>query len=287
MFAMARMGLVVHGYGGPGCVEPDFPPLDLSNGPQVSSAVASWHPDVILHFGAQSSVRDSWESPSRTIEVNTVGTLNLWTAARGQAVEHFIYVSSAEVYAPSLDPLHEDSAIGPQNPYGISKWTSEQLLSLLQRTSPVRLTILRPFNHVGPGQSHHFVVPQLVERLCRYQQVPTQAIRVGNLGVVRDFLDVRDAASAYAQAAASQTISGVFNVCSGVPRSISAVLDDLAGLAGLTAVAITEDPALMRPTDAPMLLGLAGRLSEATGWTPQIPWEQTLLDIWQDVCDGC
>ena len=50
------------------------------------------------------------------------------------------------------------------------------------------------------------------------------------------------------------------------------------------AVTVVQDPALLRPTDAPLLVGDHSRLTTDTGWTPEIPLEKTvddLLDYWR------
>jgi GDP-4-dehydro-6-deoxy-D-mannose reductase len=74
------------------------------------------------------------------------------------------------------------------------------------------------------------------------------------------------------------TSSAVYNVCSGLAHSIRSVLDTLVARARV-AVRVETDPALLRPTDIPVLLGDSARIRAATGWTPQISFDQTLDDL--------
>ena len=49
-------------------------------------------------------------------------------------------------------------------------------------------------------------------------------------------------------------------------------------------IRVEQDSARMRPSDVPVLLGDASRFRDRTGWTPTIPFEQTmrdLLDYWR------
>jgi nucleoside-diphosphate-sugar epimerase len=110
-------------------------------------------------------------------------------------------------------------------------------------------------------------------------------IKVGNLDAQRDMTDVRDMARAYAGLMKKGTPSTIYNVASGVARSMKSILAALVARARVT-VSIETDPALLRPSDTPVLLGDATRLRNATGWRPQIPFERTLDDLlnyWRSV----
>src|SRR5690606_32248993 len=102
-------------------------------------------------------------------------------------------------------------------------------------------------------------------------------IRVGNLDTRRDLSDVRDVVRAYAALMTSGSPGVVYNVASGVGRSIRSILDALLSRARVP-VRIETDPARVRAHDASALIGDASRLREATGWQPAIPFEQLLDD---------
>ena len=100
---------------------------------------------------------------------------------------------------------------------------------------------------------------------------------VGNLDAVRDFLDVRDVVAAYEAVARTEFEGDVFNVASGIGRSIQSILDELLALSTAT-VSIQEDSARLRPSDIPVLVGDASKLRAATGWVPSVSIEQSLRD---------
>ena len=286
MNELVRLGHAVKGVAGPENSGSDMTSINLCDAPLVGDVVRSFRPHTILHLAAQSSVRRSWDAPEETFQVNVVGTLNLWQAARQHGTEHFIYVSTAEVYRQAVGEsnLREESALGPTNPYGLSKYTSEKILDQLSVASAgfLRLTILRPFNHTGPWQGANFVVPAVARQVGAIKGGAKPIIQAGNLEAVRDFLDVRDVAKAYGTVVASDSISGIYNICSGIPRSIKSIVEDLCKVADVGPVTIEVDPGRMRPSDKEWLVGDPNHFHSATNWSPEISWEATLADIWQD-----
>jgi GDP-4-dehydro-6-deoxy-D-mannose reductase len=77
---------------------------------------------------------------------------------------------------------------------------------------------------------------------------------------------------------ADRAAPGPYNVCRGEAYRVADLLDILVSLAKTT-FRIQPDPARMRPSDNPLVLGSAARLFADTGWAPVIPIEQTLLDL--------
>ena len=256
--------------------------LNLTDGSAVAELVTLAKPEVILHLAAQSSVAQSWRDPQRTLQVNTLGTLALWQAAVRSGASRLIYVSTAEVYQPLPAPalLGETSPRDPINPYGVSKLAAETLLMQLAPAANTSLMVIRPFNHVGPGQHAGFVLQDVARQIATiHDDGNGTAIRVGNLSPVRDFLDIRDVARAYVLAVNHTELRGVYNLCSGIPRSIGSVIEEMLRLSHLDASVLAIDPGKFRPADTPYLVGNPQAFADATDWHPTIGWDQTLKDI--------
>jgi GDP-4-dehydro-6-deoxy-D-mannose reductase len=176
--------------------------------------------------------------------------------------------------------------VAPVNPYALSKLAQEQLGMICGREDGIEVIVTRSFNHTGPRQSSAFAAPNMARQVALIEAGAAEPmIRVGNLDAQRDMTDVRDMARAYTELMEKGTPSTIYNVASGVARSMKAILDALVARARVT-VSIETDPALLRPSDTPVLLGDATRLRNATGWQPQIPFERTLDDLlnyWRSV----
>jgi GDP-4-dehydro-6-deoxy-D-mannose reductase len=108
-------------------------------------------------------------------------------------------------------------------------------------------------------------------------------LHVGNLEARRDFTDVRYMVRAYWLALEKCEAGEVYNICSGKAWSIQEMLDLLLSMTKKK-IEVKQDPARLRPSDVPVLLGDYSKFHQATGWTPTIPFEQTLsdmLDYWR------
>jgi GDP-4-dehydro-6-deoxy-D-mannose reductase len=255
--------------------------VNVTDAEAISASIVGSAPDVVYHLAALSHVGRSWSDPARTFEVNSLGTLQVLEAAARCAVPPVVLVvSSAEVYGNTAGeaPLTEEADLRPVTPYAASKVAAEYLAVQAWLGRGVPAMRVRPFNHVGPGQSPDFVVSALASRIAEAERVGGGPVRVGNLSASRDFTDVRDVVCAYRLLAEKGTSGEVYNVASGHSVPIAEIARQLCALAKVE-VELVPDPELMRPADVPVFVGDATRLYEATGWAPQIPLQTTLKDM--------
>ncbi len=136
---------------------------DISNGPALRKVVAEASPGAIYHLAAMTHVGESWENPSEVLRVNVLGTAEILAAARTLATPPTVLVvSSAEVYGtvtPAQLPLREDAPTAPATPYAASTLAAEAVALQAWRGYGQPVIVVRPFNHIGPGQSPNFAVP--------------------------------------------------------------------------------------------------------------------------------
>ena len=257
--------------------------VEITDPGALLAAVSDAAPDAIYHLAARTHVGQSWDEPLRVLEVNVLGTGALLAAARECGSDPTILVtSSAEVYGavtdPSLLPLTEESPTAPLTPYAASKLAAEALCTQAWLGHGQRVIMVRPFNHIGPGQAPNFAVSALSKRIVDAERSGATEIPVGNLSARRDFTDVRDVVRAYRLLIESGAPGTVYNVCSGRDVSIQEIADHLLAAAG-SSVRLVPDQALMRPVEVPVLRGDPARLHGATGWSPELVLDQTLADV--------
>jgi len=255
---------------------------DITNAESVGSAIAAAKPEAIYHLAALSHVGESWEDPSRVLAVNVVGTANVLAGARKASSDpKILFVSSAEVYGvvtPEDLPLDEERTIAPATPYAASKAAAEQVVLQAARGFGQEVIVVRPFNHVGPGQAPIFAVSALAQRIVEAKQQHRSELSVGTLSTRRDFTDVRDVVRAYRLLLEHGQSGEIYNVASGVDHEISEIVDLLMEIVGVNLTQV-EDPALVRPVDVPVLRGSFAKLHAATGWKPSITLAATLADV--------
>lgn len=255
--------------------------VDVTDLASITRSIEPAGPDVIYHLAALAHVGRSWSNPAETFRVNALGTLSvLQAAAECDPLPTVVVVSSAEVYgnSPGDQPLTEKAELRPVTPYAASKVAAEFLgvQAWLGRSVPV--IRVRPFNHLGPGQSADFVVSALARRVAEAERAGGGPVAVGNLAASRDFTDVRDVVRAYRLLVERGAPGEVYNVATGRAVTIADVAGRLCALARAD-VHVAPDPDLMRPVDVPVFLGDATQLQAATDWLPQIPLDVTLVDV--------
>jgi GDP-4-dehydro-6-deoxy-D-mannose reductase len=264
------------------------PSIDVRDRAVVAATVQQTAPDVCIHLAAVSTVRGAEQDETQAWEVNLHGTLNVAGAILGHAADCLmLFISSADAYGGSFRtgvPLTESVALAPMNTYAATKAAADLALgSMVERR--LRCIRLRPFNHTGPGQSEQFVVAAFARQVARIAAgVQPPVLNVGNIDVRRDFLDVRDVCAAYVaciRKAAKLPSGAILNLASGNPRRVGDILAELQKIAGTNAE-LKIDATRVRQSDLPSACGDSTQARMALGWTPVIPWEQTLRDVLDD-----
>lgn len=260
---------------------------DLRDPEVVHRLMAEVQPDRLFHLAAQAFVPESLRDPWGTLENNIRSQVNLLEATRRLGLPtRILVVGSNEEYGqarPEELPLREDSPLRPSSPYAVSK-VAQDLLGLQYFLSyKMHIVRVRPFNHIGPGQDERFVAPAFAKQIAEIEAGlrPQPVIYVGNLEAQRDFSDVRDIVRAYHLVLEHGTPGEVYNICSGQPRSMRQLLEIMLK-ASRVPISVEHDPSRLRPVDTPISYGDPSRLRAATGWQPQIPFEQTVRDVLED-----
>jgi GDP-4-dehydro-6-deoxy-D-mannose reductase len=281
----------LHGWCLPDTPRTGFPPaivwheLDITDRSAVEHAVRDVRPDRLFHLAGAPSVETSWSNAVPHLSTNALGTANIVDAVRSTSpLCRVLVVTSAQVYHATSRPIDEDAALVPQSPYGLTKLAQDLIATSAACVDELDVVVARPFNHIGPYQAPGFAVPSFARQIARIERgLDPPVLRVGNLDTHRDFTDVRDVVDAYCRIMDRAPRGRAFNVCSGQAYRIGDLLDQLVGLARVP-IRIETDPARLRPSDVPAIVGNASRLRAELGWTPGIPIARTLsetLDWWR------
>lgn len=263
--------------------------IDLLDRDRVRDAIAALRPSHVYHLAGAAHVGNSWARTTDTLSANVLATHYLFDAIRRANVQCRVLVpGSAHVYAASAVPITEEARVAPASPYALSKLAQEQVGAQAFGQDGVETILTRVFNHTGPRQDPSFVAASMARQVALAERGALEpVIKVGNLDAERDLTDVRDTVRAYAMLMDRGTPGTVYNVATGVARPTRAVLETLLARARIP-IRVEVDPARLRPNDIPVLVGDPSRLRAATGWTPQIPFDQMLadlLDYWRQKSD--
>src|SRR5829696_161793 len=237
--------------------------------------------DAVMHFAAWLAVGESVRKPLEYFQNNVAGTLSVLEAMRDAGVKRFIFSSTCAVYGePKQVPIVESLDTQPINAYGETKLTIERALPHLERAHGIKWIALRYFNAAGAhpdgsiGEDHAHEI----------HLIPL-AIRAANGGTplkvfgedyptpdgtcLRDYIHVCDLADAHIRAleALERGLpSGAYNVGTGAPQSVKAVIDSVGRVVGRP---VAWEPAPRRPGDPAVLYAASDRAQRELGWRPQ------------------
>ncbi|GAA1926470.1 GDP-mannose 4,6-dehydratase [Microbacterium aoyamense] len=237
-------------------------------------------PTAVVHLAGLAAVGPSFDRPQEYLTVNsaimTTMSESLRTATTAPRV---VVVSTGAVYSPpdGEGGVSEDDPLVPGSPYAVAKILVETQADYYARRG-LDTVVARPFNHIGPGQSPGFLVPDLALAI---ESAPSgTAVQVGNIDAARDFTDVRDVARAYLLLAfADDHRHHVYNVASGEAHSGREILEEIARGLGRDVPPLEVDPARLRPNDPARIVGDASRLRSEFGWQPTIGWRRSIEDF--------
>ena len=231
--------------------------IDIRNQEKVDSLIDSIHPDIIFHLAAQSSAAVSWKEPQLTMDINIIGTVNLLEGIKKYSPKtRVVMIGSSEEYglvSADDNPISEEVALRPGNPYSVSKVTCEELCKLYISSYNLDIVMTRSFNHIGVRQSTVFVIADFAKRIAEISmQQREPEFLVGNLSVKRDFTDVRDVVDAYLMLVDKGVSGEVYNVGSGVSNSIQHYLDFMSEREKVD-INLKLDNNRLRPSDNPVI----------------------------------
>ncbi len=256
---------------------------DLRDPTWVHELVQQVQPERVYHLAAWSDVGGSWAHPWAAYELNILCQLNLMEALQRHVPGcRILVVTSNEVYGlvrPEDIPIREETPFRPNSPYGVSKIAQDMMALQYWNSHRLPTVRARSFNHLGPGQAADFVASAFARQIAAIEAgLQEPVLRVGNLDAVRDFTDVRDVVRAYWLLLERGQAGQVYNVGSGVGRSIRWLLETLLAMTSVP-IAVEQDPSRLRPSDVPISVCDNRRLVETTGWQPAYPLEQSLRDV--------
>ncbi|MBV8488555.1 MAG: NAD-dependent epimerase/dehydratase family protein [Planctomycetaceae bacterium] len=262
----------------PGWPEERFVAADLAKPETLGRAVKTVLPDYVIHTAG----RTPPAADEVLLQANFWGTIQLLKALRGlnRRVKVTLAGSAAELgpVPPAKLPVSESYPPDPVDAYGRSKHLAT--IAALAEWPPLEVSVARVFNPVGPGMPPTQAFGEFATQLLAPGADPLPLL-VGELETKRDFIDVRDVARALIALALRGQSGLAYHVGSGVSRSVREGLELLLRQSGRT-VRLCVDPHRRErkgPVDSRADIR---RITQHTGWLPEISLEQSLADFWHE-----
>lgn len=221
-------------------------------------------PSHVFHLGAYTHVGKSWQRVDECIQVNVQGTVNLLQALEGTGYTRFVNMGTSEIYGDIESPFREDKSVRPVSPYASSKYAAETFCRLFHEGRGWPIVMVRPFNAFGPAQTADRVIPEVIVRALRGED-----LRMTQGRQTREFNYVEDLVDGLVRAATTPGIDGeLINLGCGEDisiRDVATLVLDLMGNPVKAHLGALPD----RPTEIWTMRSDSTKALELLDWKPQ------------------
>jgi len=256
--------------------------LDIRDYDKLKELISKIKPDQIYHLAAQSYPTVSWKDPKYTFETNVQGTANVFEAVKELGLKTKILVAGSSAQYGFVQehevPVKENREMKPLHPYGVSKVAQEGLTYQYAKNFGIHGFTMRIFNTTGPRKVNDVCSDFTKQAAAISLGLQKPIITVGNLNTRRAITDVRDEIRGFYLAMQKAEPGAAYNISGAKAYLIKDILDMALKCASINPE-IKVDPALLRPTDEPIIFGDSTTLNNITGWKQEITIEQTIRDM--------
>jgi GDP-4-dehydro-6-deoxy-D-mannose reductase len=237
--------------------------------PLLRSFLKHYRPQTVFHLAAD---RDNSTDTTRGL---LDALLQLESTARvvlaGSAAEY------GKVPFDQL-PVREEFSGEPLTPYGLAKAAQTRLATEYARRG-VHVITARIFTIIGKGPPEHTLVGAFLSKLrAACAASGDRTVRVGELDLKRDFIDIDDVCQGLALLAHSGSSGEVYNVCSGYSVTLRSVLDEMVRVAGLVIEVVADSP-LIAKNPVKDICGSTAKIRAATGWSARYRWNEAVARL--------
>ena len=230
--------------------------------------------DVAFHLVHSSTPQGTNLDIAGDVRQNVLSSLAFLDISRQLGISRIVFVSSGgTIYGrPEHVPTPEADPTNPITAYGIGKLSIEKYLALYEHLYHLDYRVLRVTNPYGPFQTtlkNQGIIAALIARALRGERVEIW----GDGSVVRDFIYVDDLVDALVAAAEDRSAGRIFNIGSGVGRSL---LEVIAATEKLLGTKLNIHWKQARPQDVPISIVAIDRAKAMLGWAPKTTFEAGL-----------
>jgi len=247
---------------------------------ELAALIRGVRPDVVVNCAGRLS-----GDTVQLVEANVLVTARMIEAvAREAPAARLVVLGSAAEYGRTPYGYHvgEDHPASPVAPYGVTRLASSQLVQLAVSEQRLDAAVLRVFNPAGPGVPPENLLGRAAAGMRAALNDGNDTVVLGPLGAYRDFVDVRDVATAITAAAlADQVKEPVLNVGSGQPVRCREAVSLMAEIAGFTGQVVETDPPPGRSGSVDWSAADLSRIERSLGWAPRYGLRASVAATWR------
>jgi GDPmannose 4,6-dehydratase len=162
---------------------------DMTDGTSLFRIIETVRPDEIYNFAAMSQVRDSYDHPEVTQDINANGLLRILEACRTLKLDAKIYQAcSSEMFGKVREtPQTETTPFYPRSPYGVSKVAAYNIAKVWREGYGAKVYCGILFNHESPRRGEAFLSRKVCKAVAEISVGRRDKLTLGNLDAKRDW----------------------------------------------------------------------------------------------------
>lgn len=268
--------------------------FDLTDPSDCSSIVERYQPDEVYNLAAQSHVATSFKQPTTTVEIDTIGVLNLLEAIRARCTKaRFYQASTSEMfgsnYVESADLgkyQNEETPFVPQSPYAISKLASHHMVRVYRDAYGLYACAGILFNHESPRRGENFVTRKITKYIGNVANKRIDGsvvkLKLGNLDATRDWGHAKDYVYGM-YLMLQQDKPKDYVLATGESHTVKEFLELAFNSVDLDyRDYVVVDPEFYRPCEVPFLRGDSTLARRELGWENKVSFQQLVSEMVQN-----
>jgi GDPmannose 4,6-dehydratase len=246
---------------------------DMTDGGSIHRAIYEVLPDEIYNLAAMSQVRDSYDHPEVTQDVNAGGLLRIMEAVKTIGLECRIYQAcSSEMFGRVVEtPQTELTPFRPRSPYGASKVAAFNLARVWREAYGIDVRCGILFNHESPRRGEAFLSRKVCKAAAEFARGRTEKLRLGNLEAKRDWGYAKEYVE-WIWAIMQHPEPDDFVIATGETYSVREFVAEAFANVGIVdwEACVQYDKALTRPAEVDLLRGDASKSRTVLGFEPKV-----------------
>jgi len=264
----------------------DIEEEDITDASSIFRIIQRCRPNEIINLAAQSHVGTSFEQPIASININTIGVVNILEAVKTLGFSTRIYhAGTSELAGDSPPPQNEETVMRPRSPYAISKLASHWFIRMYREAYKMYCCSGITFNHTGERRGPLFVTRKISMSIAKILKDPSYRFKLGNLDAARDWGYAKDYVQGF-WLTLQQKKPDDYVFATGEMHTVGEFLEKAFNIAGIEdwSSYVEVDRFLMRPLEVESLCGDASKAKRVLGWEPKVKFDELVRIMVEHDC---
>jgi len=254
---------------------------DMQDANSLYRIIDKVRPDEIYNLAAMSQVRDSYDHPDVTQDINANGLLRIMEAVRTMGLDCKIYQAcSSEMFGKVQEtPQRETTPFYPRSPYGCSKVHAYELARVWREAYGMKVYCGILFNHESPRRGEAFLSRKVCKAVAEIANQKRDKLVLGNLDAKRDWGYAKEYVE-WICAIMQHPTPDDFVIATGETHSVKEWVELAFQCVGIDNWEdyVDYDKSLTRPAEVDLLCGDALKSKQILGFEPKVKFKDEYRD---------